>query len=128
MNTSLSINAPYSILLIMDFEFGEIPDNFFGQPIAIAKSCIAVGTMSADDGETTVLLTDDAAAIGNSLIPLYSGILETPSKVVSLANAHNEQLATMNVGAKNVHIQVLANAARAGSEIVVFVQEDKHKR
>ena len=122
MNTTLSVRAPYSILLIMDFEFGEVPENFFGQPCAIANSCIAVATMSADDGATKVLFTDDASAIGNSLIQLYTGVLDTPSKVVSLANAHNEQLATASVGATNVRIQVLANVMREPSEIVVFVQ------
>jgi hypothetical protein len=75
-----------SLLLIMDPSAKEIPHNIKGELVAATASCVAVGTLSQSDGETSILLTDEefAAKADGELQLVYDGSLLTPTLEISI--------------------------------------------
>ena len=108
------------MLLVLDLQFGEIPDSFDGRPFAHTSSCVAVGTKSADDGATLITFTDESVA-ANDLALLFCGSVSVPSKAISLANAYNEQLAYAHIDSDIARIEIWANAPREPSELLIRV-------
>ncbi|HTS16978.1 MAG TPA: hypothetical protein VMP11_05345 [Verrucomicrobiae bacterium] len=86
MTIVTEIAPPNSLLLVMDKDSGEIPESMEGKLIVATPSCIAVGTLSAADGRTSVMLTDERVRIQGhpGLRRVFSGVLATPKKEVDL--------------------------------------------
>jgi hypothetical protein len=86
MTTETKIAPQNSLLLVMDKDNGEIPELMSGKLVVATQSCIAVGTLSASDGETSVMLTDDKIHVQeiSGIQKAFCGVLATPNKKIDL--------------------------------------------
>ena len=121
MNETIKVAAPNSLILVMDHSTGLVPDEMGDGLIASTASCIAVGTLSEFDGDTTVILTD-ALSASASMELVFSGMIETPSGTLSICNTRNEVLITASHLSAETIVQVFANDDSEPDHIVVFVQ------
>ncbi|MBI1372382.1 MAG: hypothetical protein GC159_06425 [Phycisphaera sp.] len=121
MINELYISPPNSLLLILDPSFGAIPESIDGL-IASTESCIAVGTLSAQDGETRAILTDEGAP-PSDLTLAFEGEIETPSRRVAICNVHDETLVTIEKTAIRSRVRIYVNDDREPDYIHVLVTE-----
>jgi hypothetical protein len=108
MTTQLRIAPPNSLLLIMDRDSGEIPESMQGRLVVSTPSCIAVGTRSAADGETSIVLTDEQnnSCVEQGLRRVFGGTLETPKREVHICSVLLECLATLSVSSTRSAVEV----------------------
>lgn len=120
MESSITSAFPNSLVLIMDYESGEIPESMGGGLVASTASCLAVGTLSEIDGSTTVVLTDQGGRpqIG-SLV--FDGVLDLPSKEISVCDVENHKLLAMPT-ATRAKVQIFANHQLEPDKIVIIVR------
>jgi hypothetical protein len=118
MKLSTRLAPQNSLLLIMDHAFGEVPESMGGNLVAFTNSCVALGTLAQHDGETTVMLADalDEDARGEIV---FDGVLETPSRELSVCDVTDAKLLTLDVAWLRTRVQVFANDLREPDEIVV---------
>jgi hypothetical protein len=111
MKTEIKIAPKNSLLLVMDKDSGEVPESLEGNLVFATASCIAVGTLSEVDGETSVLLTDEA--IQSPQIQgsrrVFSGILATPKKVIDVCTVLLEPVMTLPVQGEETNVEIWAN-------------------
>jgi len=103
----------------MDFSVGNLPARLRGALVAATDSCVAIGTLSQIDGETTIMLTDSIEGLSVGAL-VFDGVLVTPSREISVCNVHNEKLLTLPLKALSVRIRVFANDLSEPDDIVVF--------
>lgn len=119
MHESITISAPNSLILVMDHESGELPSDIAGRLIASTTSCVAVGTLSAADGETTITLTDESSNEENGLNLFFDDAVLTPQREISVCDVSNEKLLTMPTHASVTRVQIYANDDREPDRIVI---------
>lgn len=109
-----------SLLLVMDYSIGEIPDSIGHGPVSSTGSCVAVGTLAEMDGETDVTLTDTAdAVVPKNLV--FDGTLETPAKEISVCSVDDEKLLTIPVGSEKIRVKIFTNDESEPDQIAVLV-------
>jgi hypothetical protein len=67
------------------------------------ESCIIIGTLAFMDGETELTLSDEGVAPG---VPVFDGVLETPSKVIEASTSENETLMLCEVARDSTRVRV----------------------
>ncbi len=110
MKHEIRTNLPNSLLLIMDIETGIIPESMNNKLVAFDKSCIAIAiaTLSCIDGKTQIILTNETLLLSEQYFLVHSGMLDFPSKKLSICNIFYEIMIEMNVE-KQCHIAIYAN-------------------
>ncbi|MEI2453119.1 hypothetical protein [Lysobacter firmicutimachus] len=121
MNKSIKIAPPNSLILVMDHSFGEVPAEMGGQLVSSTDSCVAVGTLSEIDGETTITLTSDLQ-IEPGLEEAFNGIVQTPSGELSICNSRNEALISLRELSLETRIRILVNDSYEPDQIVVVAE------
>jgi hypothetical protein len=123
MITTSHVAPPNSLLLITDRETGDIPESLDNGIIAATETCIAIGTLSAADGETTVFLTDDRATLEGhqDLHRVFTGMLATPSTEVHVQTVLLEPVAMLPVERAVNHVEVWVNDDAEPSIVYVLV-------
>src|SRR5579872_1151610 len=108
---SISIRPPYSLIFIMDYVSGivpDVPDEIENRLITATPSCIVVGCRSAQDGPTDINLIQS-----NELIPpdhlVYEGNISSPRKKLSICSALNEEIISVELTNTVSHIKIFAN-------------------
>lgn len=120
MRKSITLAPPNSLILILDYSFGELPEDMEGGLVAFTSSCVAVGTLSEFDGDTTVTMTSTMeGSVPGELV--FDGIIEAPQRELSVCNVRNERLLTMPLLEIRAHVQIFANDASEPDEIVILV-------
>ena len=121
MNKSIAIRPPNSLILIMDYVFGEIPVamNENDALVSSSASCIAVGTLAEFDGETTITLANVAQDFVG-LENVFRGVLNTPSKQLSICNVKNEMLLFLSDLTERTNVQVFVNDLSEPDQILVM--------
>jgi hypothetical protein len=110
MKLEVKIAPPNSLLLVMDRDALDIPDSMDGELVSYTPSCVAVGTLSELDGETSVTLTNEPlSACEGDLRKVFSGVLEVQGKEVQVCTALNEVILRLPVSAANTQIAIFAN-------------------
>lgn len=120
MKQSVKVAPPNSLILVMDYSFGVLPDNMGGALVASTSSCVAVGTLSDADGDTVITLTDELLGL-NSEGLIFDGVLEAPSRELSICNVRNEKLMAVALSGAEVRIRIFANDASEPDQIAVLV-------
>lgn len=120
MQESITLAPPNSLILIMDYDFGELPEDIGNQLIAFTDSCVAVGTLSEVDGNTTITLTDDQEH-GKHGEMFFEGTLKIPSHELSICSTDNVQLLAMQLSKPEIKIKIIANDASEPDNIIVLV-------
>jgi hypothetical protein len=121
MKESMTFSPPNSLILVMDHEAGVLPDQITTELVAATDSCLAIGTLAAPDGETTIILTDDldGLEIGDLV---FDGALSTPNHELSVCNVRNEKLLTLPVPQPSTGVKVFANDPSEPDMIVVYAK------
>ncbi|HJR75239.1 MAG TPA: hypothetical protein VJ806_16565 [Luteimonas sp.] len=121
MKESMTFSPPNSLILVMDHAIGVLPDQITAELVAITDTCLAIGTLSASDGETTVTLTDDLDGLEVGKV-VFDGALSTPNHELSVSNVLNQKLLTMPVATHLTKVKVFANDVSEPDQIVIFVK------
>ena len=114
-----------SLILIMDLTIGKVPESMNGSIVAWTHSCVAVGTISEFEGETSICLTDDAAARVPSQAAVFDGVLDTPSKRISVCSVLNEALMALDVPQPKTRVQIWINDGSEPDEIQIVAVNDR---
>lgn len=107
MQNTKQLLVPHSVLLIMDYEGGEIPLSM-DKLVVANPTCIAIATQSPVDGEIQITLTDQPAVpiSTDNLFKEFEGQLHTPQSKVSIWTTELELLLEMPVTTRNTFIEV----------------------
>lgn len=109
MEKTITFSPPNSVILLMDFNHGDIPNWNPQKIVSATKTCIAVGTLNEIDGETLVRLFSDTGGEIDGLTIYFDGFIETPNKEVALVTILNEKKLEMEVKGTKTRIRVYAN-------------------
>jgi hypothetical protein len=115
-----------SILFVMDQDSGELPKQFIpGQLVNATPSCVVVGTLCEVDGETRLMLTDEAARIQEiaGLRRVFSGPMATPKNVIHVCTSQLETVATLSVAGTRCTVEIWANDESEPDRICVLVRQ-----
>jgi len=123
MIAEIKIAAPNSLLLVMNGGTVEIPESIDGRLVASTPSCIAVGTLSAADGETSVTLTDENAHVllDPALREVFRGNLAMPERRVEVCTVLLEPILSIAVPSTQGNVQIWANHETEPDKLVVLV-------
>jgi hypothetical protein len=121
MYESITVSPPNSLILVMDHASGELPTDIAGKLIAATASCVAVGTLSAADGETTITLTDEFDEARKEFELVFDDAVLTPQREISVCNVRNEKLLTVQAPSLITRVQIYANDDREPDRIVICI-------
>lgn len=119
MRESITLSPPNSLIFVMDHEAGVLPDQITEDLVAATSSCIAVGTLSEVDGETTIVLTDILDQ-GEAIDLVFFGALSTPNLELSVCDVNNEKLLTIPVLQSSTAVKIFVNDS-AEPDLIVIV-------
>lgn len=105
----------------MDRSVGVIPETLGGGLVAATRSCIAVGTREEHDGETSISISDEGAPSGVGSHPVFDGVIETPSKVLSVCSVLDDVFLELSVVAPKTRVQVWANDLAEPDVLAIIV-------
>lgn len=121
MRTEIRVAPRNSLILVMDHAIGRTPDSMNEASVVATPSCIAVGTLCEQDGETHISLSDDASSLAGGLSSVFDGMLDTPTRTLSVCTVLNQALLRLDVGAERTRVQVWTNRDWEPDEIHVLV-------
>lgn len=121
MRKEIRIYPRNSVVLIMDRTVGEVPESMNRGLVAATASCVAIGTRSEQDGETSIWLSDDIAEAVYDEAPVYDGVLDTPGGRLSVRSVLDEVLLECEVSGPRTRIQVWTNDRSEPDEIRIVV-------
>lgn len=90
------------------------------QLVAFTDTCVAVGTLSGVDGETTITLTETLVGVTRGQM-VFDGVLKVPRHELAVCSAAGTRLLTMKLPRSEARVQVFANDVSEPDLIVVFV-------
>ena len=122
MIQKVQIAPSHSLILIMDSDAGEIPESMAGGSFAATSSSLAVGTLSQQDGKTTVVLSDERASVtqDSSLRCIFHGNLTTPRRLLSVCTVLLQEVLTAPVKETNTNLEVWTNRGREPDKIHIL--------
>lgn len=121
MITQQTVTPQNSLLLVMDRELGDIPDHIDGL-VAVTPSCIAIGTRSASDGATTLVLADEEIGLDHSFREVFHGVLETPTREIQVTDVLMEPLVALPVAGVMTKVSIWVDHETEPSKVCVFVR------
>jgi hypothetical protein len=92
MKAECRIAPPNSVLLVVSSENPQIPESLDHDLIAATDTCVAVGTLAEDDGETNVVLTDEPVLESSNLTAVYEGVLENRNGRIAVETVLGEPI------------------------------------
>lgn len=92
-----------------------------GNLVSVASSCVAVGTMSEADGETTIRIVDAAPPPDRSGQLAFEGKLEIPSSRLTVASVLGETYLERPVDGPVVPLQIWVNDTAEPDEVCVVI-------
>lgn len=100
-----------------------MPEGLDGGAVAATESCIAVGTLPRRSGETTVLLCEESAdaqrePAGHMLA--FDGILDTPSRMLSVCTVPDDILLEVAVSQLRTRVRIWTNDDRQPDAITIL--------
>jgi hypothetical protein len=110
-------NPPHSIVFISDRSVCDIPETLAGNLVTYTRSCVVVGTLAFMDGSTRVSL--DRHHEPHDLALVFDGLLETPSKVLSVSTSHDETLMELELETERTRVRIWVNDPREPDDIRV---------
>lgn len=117
---TVRLAPPNSLILILDPQGAEIPATMSGGLISSTDTCIAVGCMSEDDGETELTL-GEAKAVDPGYASALEKRISTPSRKLSVKSVLGVTLLETQVSSPSVMVQVWVNDAREPDKVMIGV-------
>ena len=120
MKTSMRLVPPNSTVLVEDSSGGEIPASMNQSLITATDSCMAVGCMAEDDGETEITL-GNCSSVDTGKQPQFEGLLRTPNRKLAVRTVHGVTLLEMPVPTTETRLRVWVNDPSEPDRIAVGV-------
>lgn len=111
---------PNSVVLVSDVDGGEIPKTMAGSLVSATNTCIAVGCLSEDDGETEFTLAP-LAEVDRADKSAYEGTLRTPKRNVVICSVLGEHLLGLPVLQEVTKIKIGANDLKEPDNVMIGV-------
>lgn len=111
---------PNSVVLVSDLDGGEIPKTMGGSLVSATSTCVAVGCLSEDDGETEFTLAS-LAEVDRADKPVYEGMLRTPKRHVVIRSVLGEHLLELPVLQEVTKIKIWANDLKEPDNVLIGV-------
>lgn len=129
MIKEIRLAPPNSLVLITSTFQGEIPASLDGKLVAATSSCIAVGTLSAVDGDTLIILTNEdlSKKCDQNLNLVYNDCLNTPDRQISVFSVLGKALLTMRTKTESSRVQVWTNDKIEPTLLKLIVQPQQSK-
>jgi len=123
MTVEAKIAPKNSLLLIMDRDGGEIPISMDGRLVVSTPSCIAVGTLSEADGETSVIMTNEKTLFNAdaNLRKVFTGVLATPQREVQVCTVLLQPVVKIAVMSLRNKVEIWANSESEPSKLRVII-------
>jgi hypothetical protein len=122
MRLAVTAALPNAIVFVMDYEFGELPESMGGRRIAAKPTCIVVGTLHEQFGNTELVLTDQIDEIDQTnMHVIFDGHIECPSGELSLVSALDEKLISMPLKSTHVRVRVFVNDDIEPDRVAILV-------
>ena len=113
--------APPNMLVLIGDRTGDIPETMAGRLVAATSTRVAVGTQYAYDGETSITLSDESVDAMDGTLA-FDGVLETPSRKMTICTVLNEVLLEMNVPTDLTRVQIWTNHPSEPDTIAVVAR------
>ncbi|MBX9776849.1 MAG: hypothetical protein K2Y71_20920 [Xanthobacteraceae bacterium] len=117
----MKITPPYSLIFISDPEGGTTPECSPPAPYWATPSCIAVGCLMYQDGDTQVTL-GQAREMNLPGRPIFDGLLDTPNRKVNVETAEGELVLQADVSKKITRVRIWTNARSEPDRIVIGLE------
>ena len=107
MKHEACVAPSHSLLLVMDESIGVVPDTMGGAVVAATPSCVAIGTRSEQDGETTVTISDDSGSVSGVLV--FDGNVASPNYQVVVCTVLGVVLLRLDTAGPVARVRVWVN-------------------
>jgi hypothetical protein len=118
--------APRNSLLLVSGNpnEGETPEVTGIGLVWWTQSCVAVGTLMENDGETSVVLSDDAGVVpaGAEFRRVFGGSIETPTKEIWVSTVNCEGILSLPVPGIASYIEIWANDVSEPDKLLILVK------
>jgi hypothetical protein len=123
MTARTRIAPQNSLLLVMDKNNGEIPESMNGKPVIATTSCIAVGTLSEADGETSVTITNEGSQPRGipGLRRIFVGKIATPGQLVSVCTVLLQPVLELPVQNTRSDVEIWASSETEPNELCILI-------
>lgn len=118
MKQTIKVAPSNSIVFVSDTDGGIAPEAFRYDPIMSTPTCIVVGTLMQDDGDTAVTLAP-FGDVARSDVSAFDGMLETPTGQVVVSVVDRTVLLEGRSGSACTRIRVWTNHPSEPDEIVI---------
>jgi hypothetical protein len=122
MAITVRIAPTNSLLFISDRNGGIGPEFLAGRLILSTSSCISVGCLMWQDGETEVTL-GLAREVDPGVVAAFDGPLETPNRVVVVWTVEGEIVLKASVPATRTRVRIWVNRPAEPDRVVVGLEE-----
>lgn len=124
MSQNISIAPPYSLLLIADNPTAAmVPQEMpVGSHIASTDSCISIGCLMYQDGETEVTL---GRPLNTNRRPAFDGFLETPGRKVAVWTIEWDKVLETTVPTARTRIRIWTNHPTEPDDVHIGVGDGK---
>jgi hypothetical protein len=117
----ITIAPSNSIILIVGAKKYEVPSSMKGAVIATTLSCVAIGSLSEIDGQTSITL-EKSCESERDFAPSFTGFIETPSCLVEVKTVLGQTLLQMPVLHKMTKIAIWTNDKFEPDKIIIGVE------
>ena len=120
---SAKVAPPYSLVIVEDAGGGSFPDpeTLRHSPIVATDSCIAIGCLMAQDGETEITL-GPTRQVDSGSPPAFQGTLNTPTGRVAVRTVLLTTILEMSVPLPTTAIRVWVNHPTEPDKVIVGVE------
>jgi hypothetical protein len=116
--SAIKIAPPNSLLFISASDIADAPELVLGVPILSTSSCISVGCLMWQDGETDVML-GAAAEVGPQHAPAFDSQLDTPNRRVIISKVYSEIALTEPICNTRTRVRIWVNRLPGSDRIIV---------
>jgi hypothetical protein len=112
------VAPPYSLIFIADADGGVAPECSPPAPYWATSTCIAVGCLMSQDGDTEVSL-GNAREVDPGARPIFDSFLETPNRKVNVETAEGELILQADVPTESTRVRIWTNELQEPDKIVI---------
>ena len=120
MTVSTQVAPPNSVILIEDSKGGDVPKFLSHALISATPSCVAVGCLSEDDGETEISL-GPLVSVDSGERPVFDGVVQTPNRKLAIRTVHGVALLEVSVSNIETRLKIWANHSSEPDRIAIGI-------
>lgn len=121
MSPTLRVAPRNSVILVSDFDGGEVPRTMSGSIVSATSTCVAIGCRAEDDGDTEIALIS-LSEVERSDPPVFDGKIRTPTGRLAVRTVLGETLLEVGVSREVAAVRVWVNDGSEPDEVVIGVE------